>query len=62
MRLVERNPATSTALLLPVWIVFFLVLQRLADGLVLITGLVPGERLTEAIRFFAFEVPKFSCF
>lgn len=58
MRLVERNPIASTAILLPLWIVLYAVLQHIANGIVTLTGLVPGERLTEALRFFVYEVPK----
>jgi hypothetical protein len=58
MRLVERNPIASTAIFLPLWILLYAVLQHLADGVVTLTGLLPGERLTEALRFFIYEVPK----
>ena len=46
-------------LLLPVWFLLYLNLQRLTDKLVFdVFGLTPGLHLTETIRFFIFEVPK----
>lgn len=45
--------------LLPVWIVLYMYLEPLSNGLVYdIFGLDKTLRLTEAIRFFIFEVPK----
>ena len=45
--------------LLPVWAAVFCGLKPAADGLVLrILGLPAGRPLTEALRFFLFEVPK----
>ena len=45
--------------LLPVWVVLYLNLRRAADGIVFgLLGMTPGARLTEAVRFFLFEVPK----
>jgi uncharacterized membrane protein YraQ (UPF0718 family) len=58
MKFIEKYPIGSTALLLPMWIVLYVVLQRLADGLISITGLSAGEHLTESVRFFVYEVPK----
>jgi uncharacterized membrane protein YraQ (UPF0718 family) len=46
-------------LLLPVWAAVFLLLKPAADGLVLgVLGLPAGRPLTEALRFFLYEVPK----
>jgi len=45
--------------LLPVWILIYRNLRRAADGLVLdVFKLPPGSPLTEALRFFFFDVPK----
>ncbi len=45
--------------LLAGWIVVYLNLQRLSNGLIDgVLGLKPGNHLTEALRFFVFEVPK----
>src|SRR5512140_2310560 len=40
------------------WIALYLILQQLADGVVVLTGLPQGERLAEAVRFFVYEAPK----
>ena len=57
-----RNPGISKflpLLLLPVWFLFYDNLQWLADKLVDdVLGLTAGAHLTEALRFFIFEVPK----
>ena len=46
-------------LLLPVWSLLYHFLQPLADWIIdNVSGLTKGSRLTEAIRFFLFEVPK----
>ena len=58
MKVVEQYPLGSVVVLLPLWIALYAVLQRAADILVLVTGLQQGERLTEAVRFFVYEVPK----
>jgi uncharacterized protein len=58
MKLLERYSFGSVAVLLPLWIALYVILQHVADALVLVTGLPQGERLTEAIRFFVYEVPK----
>lgn len=48
-----------TIILLPAWFVFYHYLQPAADWLVNnVLGMTPGKRLTEAVRFFIFEVPK----
>jgi uncharacterized protein len=58
MKVVEKYPIGSTATLLPLWVVLYAVLQHLADGIISMAGLASGERLTEAVRFFVYEVPK----
>ncbi|MCX6132298.1 MAG: permease [Ignavibacteriales bacterium] len=58
MKLVEKHLLGSVVVLLPLWIALYAVLQQAADALVLVTGLPQGERLTEAVRFFVYEVPK----
>lgn len=47
------------ALLLPIWIITYWNLQPFSDFIVdKLAGLKSGEHLTEALRFFIFEVPK----
>lgn len=58
MKVVEKHPIGSVAVLLPLWIVLYALLQEGADAIMQVTGLPQGERLTEAIRFFIYEVPK----
>ncbi len=53
-----KHPLGAAIALLPVWIFLYLILQHIADGLVALSGLMQGERFTEALRFFIFEVPK----
>jgi len=57
-KLLEKHPVGASAIFLPVWIVLYAALQPLTDTLISLTGLIQGERLTEAVRFFVFEVPK----
>ncbi|HLP72335.1 MAG TPA: permease [Bacteroidales bacterium] len=46
-------------ILLPAWFIIYHYLQPLTDWLVnSVFGMIPGKRLTEAVRFFIFEVPK----
>jgi len=46
-------------LLLPLWVVVFALLKKAADGVVLgLIKLPAGAPLTEALRFFLYEVPK----
>ncbi len=46
-------------MLLPVWLLIYRFLQPLTDLFVeSVPGLVKGEHLTEALRFFIFELPK----
>ncbi len=47
------------ALLLPVWILLYLSLQKSADFIIDdLAGMASGTHLTETLRFFIFEVPK----
>lgn len=47
------------ALLLPLWLICYLNLQKTADFIIDdVLGLVSGRHLTETLRFFIFEVPK----
>jgi hypothetical protein len=57
-KLLEQYPLGVAAILLPFWIILYTALQPLADAFISLTGLVQGERLTEAVRFFVFEAPK----
>jgi uncharacterized protein len=55
----EVNKILIPVLLMPVWYVIYNYLQPLTDWLVYdFAKLVKGTRLTEAIRFFIFELPK----
>jgi uncharacterized protein len=56
--LLERFPIGSSVVLLLLWIILFIALEPVADALVGASGLVEGQRLTEAVRFFLFEAPK----
>jgi len=57
-KVLEKHPVGAIAIFLPVWIALYAALQPLTDTLISLTGLIQGERLTEAARFFVFEVPK----
>ena len=47
------------AILIPVWFLVYRSLQPVSDWLVdSVFGMEKGSHLTEAIRFFIFEVPK----
>ena len=54
----EKYPVRTIVIFLPLWIILYTALQPLSDSLISLTGLVQGERLTEAVRFFVFETPK----
>ena len=54
----EQYPFGMIAILLPLWVLLYVSLQLIVDSIVLVTGLSPGTHLTEAFRFFIFEVPK----
>jgi uncharacterized protein len=57
-RFVERYPVSFVMLSLPVWILLYFGLQSIADSAIALAGLPRNEHLTEALRFFVFEVPK----
>lgn len=55
----NRNFWIVPALLLPVWILVYLNLQKVADFIIDdLLRMTSGTHLTETIRFFIFEVPK----
>ncbi len=55
----KRLEVLIPLLLLPVWYLLYHYLQPLTDRLIYdIVGMAKGTRLTEAIRFFVFELPK----
>ena len=56
-----KTPRLDTALLLPAWVLLYAALQPFANFIIQLSGLAPGDRLTEAARFFVFEVPKVLC-
>ena len=46
-------------LLIPVWVILYMNLEEIADFIVFrVLRMDPERHLTEAIRFFIFEVPK----
>jgi len=54
-----KNKNLLVLLLVPAWIILFRYLQEFSDLVVFsIFRMTPGSRLTEAVRFFIFEVPK----
>ena len=54
-----KNKAPLVILLIPIWIVIYKFLQEISDFIVFdLFRLEPEKHLTEAIRFFIFEVPK----
>lgn len=62
-KLIELNVRSKgillPALLLPMWILLYLNLQKLADFAIDdLAGMTTGRHLTETLRFFVFEVPK----
>src|ERR1035437_9581714 len=55
----EKNKVLLPVLLLPIWLLIYLSLESLTSYFVFdIINLTRGSHLTEAIRFFIFEVPK----
>jgi len=59
LRISTNNKIWLPVLLLPVWYFIYHYLQPLTDWLVdTLIGLDKGNRMTEAIRFFIFELPK----
>ena len=57
-KLIECYPIGTFVAFLPLWIVLYIAIQSIADIVVALSGLPPGEHLTEAVRFFVFETPK----
>jgi uncharacterized membrane protein YraQ (UPF0718 family) len=54
-----KNKALLVFLLIPIWILIYMHLQEIADFIVFsLLRMTPEKHLTEAIRFFLFEVPK----
>lgn len=54
-----KNKAVLVLLLIPIWIVTYKYLQEISDFIVFnLFHLEPEKHLTEAIRFFIYEVPK----
>lgn len=54
-----KRPILTISILLPVWIIFYNMLQPISDFIVNgIFKMKQGEHLTESIKFFIFEVPK----
>ncbi len=59
MLIIKKNKFLIRLAILPVWVVLYIYLEPLANGLVYnVFGMDKTLRLTEAIRFFIFEVPK----
>jgi uncharacterized membrane protein YraQ (UPF0718 family) len=55
----EKSRYLIPILLLPLWILFYVSLEKIADLLVFsLIGFIPNTHLTDAIWFFVFEVPK----
>jgi uncharacterized protein len=55
----ERTKVLIPFMLLPLWLLIYLSLERLTNYIIFdIIHLSGGSHLTEAIRFFVFEVPK----
>ncbi len=57
-RILDSYPVWAASILFLIWIVLYRSLQPAADAFVSLTALPQGTRLTEALRFFVFEVPK----
>lgn len=62
-KLIELNYRTKgillPSMLLPLWVLLYLNLQKLADFVIDdLAGMTAGRHLTETLRFFVFEVPK----
>lgn len=54
-----KNKAVQLIIFVPLWIAGYAILQPAADFIAFsLLKLSPGERLTEAARFFLFEAPK----
>ena len=58
MSLIRKYPYESVTALAALWVMTYISLQAFANGVVELTGLADGLHLTEALRFFIYEVPK----
>jgi uncharacterized membrane protein YraQ (UPF0718 family) len=58
MTVIRKYPLEAAGALLLVWVMLYLSLQGFANAVVGLTGLDEGRHLTEAVRFFIYEVPK----
>ncbi len=55
----NRIRKITVLLLLPLWVLAYYFLKPVTDWIVdVVMGMTPGTHLTEAVRFFIFEVPK----
>lgn len=55
----KSRPLQIAILLLPIWFLIYKNLQAITDWLIdSVLGMTKGSQLTEALRFFVFEVPK----
>lgn len=55
----EKRSYALPIVLLPVWVLIYIFLQPTVDAVVdSLPGITPGSMLTEAVRFFLYEVPK----
>lgn len=55
----EKSKYLIPVLLLPLWILFYISLEKIADILVFsLVGFIPNTYLADAVWFFVFEVPK----
>jgi len=54
-----KNKVLLLLLLVPIWIIFYKYLQNISDFIVFnVFQMTPEKHLTEALRFFIYEVPK----
>ncbi len=59
LSITDKNPYLIPIFFFPIWLAAYLALQPLADAVTFsLFGLRPGLMLTEAVRFFLYEVPK----
>ncbi len=54
-----KNKLVLVLLLIPIWIILYKYLQEISDFIVFrLFQMTPEKHLTEAVRFFIYEVPK----
>ncbi len=54
-----KNNIVLLLLLIPIWIITYKYLQEISDFIVFrVFQMTPEKHLTEAVRFFIYEVPK----